>query len=360
MTIDFPEDYRERELLLLIERAKYERYVAGQVSELVERTLNDVLDLMTSRAYRDLTPTQRARLAQLYRELDRVIHEGYTTISDDVTTRMQAYAQLESDVARASVNTVLQAGAAEVRVSFYRLPKVYLQAVAKLPVDGLTTGDWFQAQADGLSVRTRQTIQKGLIEGKGPAEITRRVLAPQRAQIAAAKAAGMPVPPLSRRAVSEAKAVTRTVVNAVQNDATRQSYSQLPRSVSDSYMWMSVLDARTSAICRGLSGRVWKFDDPAAKYPPAHFACRSTTRPLIRGVDVPIAEQKTPPTMNAYDGWLRTQSATIQNDILGPTRAALWREKKMTLADAIDADLRILTLPQLRAKLGLDAVTYSQ
>lgn len=357
--IDFPADVRERELRILIERAKYERWLEGQVSELVERTLNDVLDVMTSRTFRDLTPTQRARLAELYRELDRVIHEGYVTISDDVTKRMQAYAQLESDVARASVNTVLKAGGAEIRVSFYRLPRVYLQAVAKLPVDGLTTGDWFKAQADGLSVRTRQTIQKGLIEGKGPAEITRRVLAPQRAAIAAAKGAGTPVPPLSRRAVSEAKAVTRTVVNAVQNDATRQSYSQLPRSVSDSYMWMSVLDVRTSAICRALSGRVWKFDDPAAKYPPAHFGCRSTTRALILGVDISLSEQKTPPALRNYDDWLRGQTVTTQNEILGPTRAALWREKKMSLADAIDEDNRILTLPQLRAKLGLDAVVHA-
>jgi hypothetical protein len=120
-------------------------------------------------------------------------------------------------------------------------------------------------------------------------------------------------------------------------------------------MWVAVRDKRTSVICRALDGRVWKYDDPAARVPPAHPNCRSTTRALLKGIDIPLAEQKKPPTMSGYETWLRTQSASTQNEILGPTRAEWWRDGRMSLADAIDADTRVLTLPQLRAKLGLEA-----
>jgi SPP1 gp7 family putative phage head morphogenesis protein len=351
VTIDFPSDDRERELRLIIARAAYERHVSNEVGALVERTLNELLDVMTSRQFRDLTIAQRQRLQALYAELDRVIRAGYTAISAELAKRMEAYAQLESDVARATVSAILQAGGSAVTVSFYRLPNAYLAAIAKLPIDGLKIGDWFQAQSAQMSVRVKQTIQKGMLEGKGPAEITRRILAPERVAAKAGEA-----PPLSKRAVADAKTVTRTTVNAVQNDATRQSYRQLPASVSDSYMWMSVHDARTSKICIGLDGKVWKYEDPAGRIPPAHPNCRSTTRALIRGVDVTLADQKQPATMRGYESWLKTQPESVQNEILGPSRAGFWRDGKMTLADLIDQDNRVLTLKQLRTKLGLDAV----
>lgn len=343
--IAFPEDARERELRLLIARAQYERHVSNETSALVEHTLNDVLDRMMGREFRDLTAPQKARLNTLYRELDRIIHEGYTKVSVDLTKRMELYAQVESDIARASVNAVLSTGTGEIAVSFYRLPKAYLTSIAKLPIQGLNIGQWFEAQAQTMSVNTRRIIQQGMIEGKGVAEISRRILAPDKAAVTASGV------PLSRRAKNEARIIARTTVNAVQNDATKVSNAALPRSVSDSYMWMSVHDSRTSQICISLDGRVWKYDDPSGRIPPAHPNCRSTTRALIRGADVSLTDQKKPATMRSYSDWLTTQPQSVQNEILGSTRAGFWRDGKMSLADAIDQDNRVLTLDELRRKL---------
>lgn len=353
MTIDFPDNANERELRLMLARAQFERHTANQVAALVDRTLNEVLDTMLSAKYRDLTANQRLRLQQLYAELDRTIKAGYAQITDDTVKRMQAYSQLESDVTRATVNAVLKVGGGDLTVSFYRLPKDYLTSIANLPVDGLKIGDWFEGQARGLSQRSRQTIQKGMLEGKGPVEFARQILAPD-------KAMGPALPPaLSKRARNEAKAITRTIVNTVQNDATRQSYRKLPASVSDSYMITAVRDSRTSAICRAKDGLVFRYDDPNAEYPAFHIGCRTTTRALIKGVDVSLTDQKVSPTLGTYASWLKRQSDAVQNDILGPTRAQFFRDGKMSLADAIDQDNRVLTLPQLRTKLGLDAVAHA-
>jgi SPP1 gp7 family putative phage head morphogenesis protein len=341
--IDFPSDVRERELRILVARLQYERHVEQETAVLIEREFNRVLDLILSAKYRDLTAFQRQRAAELFRELDRILHSGYTLIADQQVKAMQAYAQVESDLARATVNAVLATNAGELAVSFYRLPKAYLASIAKLPIQGLKIGDWFEAQAATMSRETRRILQQGLVEGKGPAEISRRILADDRAQ----------APVLSRRAKNEARAIVRTTVNAVQNDAQMTSLAALPPELSDSYMLVAVLDKRTTAICRALDGRVFRYSDPAAKKPPFHIGCRTTMRALIRGAGVTLAEQKDPPTMSAYTAWLTAQNITTQNEILGPTRAQWFRDGKMSLADAIDADTRVLTLPQLRQKLGL-------
>jgi SPP1 gp7 family putative phage head morphogenesis protein len=183
-----------------------------------------------------------------------------------------------------------------------------------------------------------------LIDGIGPYAIASKIVAPANAE----------GPLLLRRAKNEARMVSRTAVNAVQNDAQMASLSSLPRSISDSYVYEAVLDSRTTAICRALSGRVFRYDDPRRKVPPQHIGCRSTVRSLLKGIEEPMTDQRTPRTLRNYETWLKSQPTTAQNDILGPSRASLWRSGSMSLADTIDADNRVLTLKQLRTRLGME------
>jgi SPP1 gp7 family putative phage head morphogenesis protein len=259
---------------------------------------------------------------------------------------MRGYAQLEADVARATIAAPLDLAGTAVRLGV-SLPKNYLASIAKLPIQGLTLGEWFTAQAETMSRESRRIIQQGLIEGKGTMEISRRLLAGERA-------AG---PVLSRRSISEARLISRTTVNAVQNDAAMASNTILPESVSDSYRLLVVRDSRTSTICAALADRVFRYDDPDRKVPPFHLNCRTGVQPIIKGVDVGVTEQKTGPmNFRSYDTWLGNQSNAVQNDILGAGRADIWRNGKASLADLIDADNRVLSLRELRDRLGLGAM----
>lgn len=347
MTIDFSEDPRGVQLRLIIERAKYERHVIEQTSQLVERELNRVLDLMLSAKYRTLTKFQKQRAQQLYAELTRLIRSGYTDITEYQLKEMRGYAQVEAEVSKATAAGTLGEGSS-IGVSIgLRLPKAYLTSIAKLPIQGLNLGEWFQAQANTMSLETRRIIQQGLVEGKGTTDIARRIVADARVQ----------GPVLLRRARNEARAVTRTTVNAVQNDAAMASYQQLPASVSDSYRIVAVRDSRTTIICLNLDGRVYRYDDPDKMVPPFHIGCRTGTIPLLRGADDSLTAQKDRPlTMRSMTDWLKAQPNGVQNDLLGVTRANLFRDGKMSLADAVDGDTRVLTLPQLRERLGLEAL----
>jgi SPP1 gp7 family putative phage head morphogenesis protein len=346
MAIDFTEDPRGVQLQLLIERAKYERHISAELATLLERSYNDLVDRILSREFRELTLNQRARTLALFRELDTRIKAGYVDVAQLHLKELTGYAQLEADVARVHALSVV-GGSVGITLG-PSLPKSYLQSIAKLPIQGLDLGAWFDAQAFNMSVLTRRTIQQGLVEGKGTAEIARQIARPLKSD----------GPMVYRRALSEAKIISRTAVNAIQNNAALKGYESLPVSVSDSYRWLSVRDARTTIICAALDGRVWRYDDPDAQIPPAHLGCRSSIAPVLKGGDLSEAEQRNGPmALGSYATWLREQNVTTQNDILGATRAQLFRDGRMQLADAIDADNRVLTLPELRARLGLDGLS---
>jgi SPP1 gp7 family putative phage head morphogenesis protein len=345
--IDFAGDPRGVQLQLLIERLKYERHVGNAVDALLDREFSRLLDIILSAKYRDLTAFQRQRAAQLFAEVGKRLGASYQDVTTFVTREMQQYAQLEATVARAQAVGTLGATAGEVSIQIgASLPKAYVESIAKLPIQGLRIGEWFDGRAATMTLEAKRIIQQGLIEGKGPTDIARRIVADARAQ----------GPVLSRRAKQEARAITRTVTNAVQNDAALAGYERLPESVSDSYRLLVVLDARTTTICAALADRVFRYDDPARKVPPFHVACRTGVQPIIRGADVSIGDQRSNPmNLRSYADWLKAQPIGVQNDILGVTRADLLRRGKMSLSDAIDADARVLSLKELRAKIGLDA-----
>lgn len=344
--MNLPGDPRGRELELLLERAKYERWVLAETQSLVDREFERVIDKILSPEFRNLTRFQQQRALQLFNELNRQIHSGYSGITQFHVKEMSQYATLESEIADAVVRSMISDTPASYQVGTGAfLPRHTIQSIAALPIQGLRIGEWFQAQANTMSLETRRIIQNGLVEGKGPIEISRRISADARTQ----------GPVLSRRAINEARIVTRTTVTAVQSHAAQLSYENLPEDVSDSYRYVAVRDNRTTPICRALDGRIFRHDDPKKKIPPQHVGCRSGTIALVRDENGKLIEPaKFPHTFPSYDAWLRTQSVTEQNRILGPARADLWRSGKMTLGDAVDADNRVLNLKQLRTKLGLD------
>ena len=51
-----------------------------------------------------------------------------------------------------------------------------------------------------------------------------------------------------------------------------------------------------------------------------------------------------------YEQWLSAKSAAVQDDILGPARAALFRDGKLKLDQLVKSDGTKLTLDQLKEK----------
>lgn len=107
------------------------------------------------------------------------------------------------------------------------------------------------------------------------------------------------------------------------------------------YRWVSILDSKTSQICRSLDGQVFKFGQ--GPIPPAHPNCRSSIigellgRWLKRGPTGRFVKRDERAATGAkgretvdgtvtYYEWLKSQPAAFQDDALGVTRGALFRK----------------------------------
>jgi hypothetical protein len=120
-------------------------------------------------------------------------------------------------------------------------------------------------------------------------------------------------------------------------------------------VWLSVLDSRTSPPCIARSGKRYSADADHRPighgYPwgagpgRLHYNCRSTFAPLVAG--------EKPPNPDRYADWLKRQSASTQDEVLGPTRGALYRAGKVPVEGFVNNKGRLLTLEQLRTKYGL-------
>jgi len=129
--------------------------------------------------------------------------------------------------------------------------------------------------------------------------------------------------------------------------ATQETYRSR-RSIREEY-WVSVLDHRTSPICRELSGKF--FPKNEGPYPPQHVGCRSRRIAATKGNRAMLAQQET------YQQWLSRQSAATQDDILGPSRGKLYREGGYSVSRFVDESGQRYSLDDLRKK---DADTFAE
>lgn len=168
------------------------------------------------------------------------------------------------------------------------------------------------------------------------------------------------------RAVSQlhkkqAGVMIRTISNHV-SVQTRDLVLRENIGLFDGYEWVSVLDSRTSIICASRDGIVYPFTDDPIKSPkpPAHFNCRSTITPKVKAGYEDKVKKRQPRTAKGakgetkvrqtttYQSWLRRQPVAFQNEVLGVTRAKLFRNGGLSISKFVDMSGQTLTLDELR------------
>ena len=234
------------------------------------------------------------------------------------------------------------------------------------PFEGRTLSEWAAHQRAADLQRIEDAVRVGMIQGESAAAIARRVFGTR------AQAGRDGVTQLTRNA---AAAITRTMINAMSNQARREFYRANP-GVFRRELYVATLDARTTPVCRSLDGELFPLG--RGPIPPLHFNCRSlrvavisdefvgsrparafTQRGLLReyaqreGIGPVTARDRLPrghkgafdtfararmreltgrvPSKVTYQDWLGRQSAQFQDDVLGRTRGRLFRAGGLTL-----------------------------
>jgi SPP1 gp7 family putative phage head morphogenesis protein len=251
--------------------------------------LKDLPDGPTKTQQAALLKTVRARISDLAADF-----------RDDLTKELLELAAYEAGFTR---DMFAEAYAGR-DAAFQRVPLEAVRAAAmSRPFQGIHLR-WARPEehASELVLRNFRAaqgeIERGFIEGESISAITARIR-----------------PLIEVKAARDVETIAITAVKHIGSVA-RQEFHRLNPGVVAQERWNAVLDGRTSEVCRSRDGKM--FEVGKGPQPPAHPRCRSTR--------VGIGSDYPPPTKRTYDQWLRTQSAEVQDEILGKGKAELFRD----------------------------------
>jgi len=210
---------------------------------------------------------------------------------------------------------------------------VVVAAVNARPFQGRFLSEWMAGLGEDNGRRVRDAMRIGFVEGESLQQLIARI----RGTRANGYRDG--ILEINRRA---AERIVRTSINHTAARAREEAFRSSP--LISAVQWVSVLDSRTSVVCAGRDGETYQID--SGPRPPAHFNCRSQITAVLDGF--PPAERVT------YEQWLKRQPTSVQNEVLGPSRAELWRNGDVPLDRFVDRKGEMWTLDELRRREKVD------
>lgn len=168
-------------------------------------------------------------------------------------------------------------------------------------------------------------LRDGLALGQNPKRIASRMRA-----VAAATAGHDPLP------LSRARTIARTEALRAYRDASVATYAQNTEVVSG-WIWVAALDRRTCGSCIAQHGSEHPLDEQMASHPN----CRCVPAPLVRPWrELGLAGGREPDPVEAGAHWFARQPERAQVAILGRSKAAAVRSRRIALSDLVQRENR--------------------
>ncbi len=377
------EGFESHLVLLIIELLnKTEVDLVAQISELLAK-----LDAGAVRP----GPNRIARLESMLEGIRKIRTKTWTDVNKELRAQLRQLTGVEIDFATEAFSEAVQIqgatltapSAAAVRSATINHP-FRLNATNARPLAG-----WMASLRVADQKRIEEAIKLGFIEAEDIDSIVRRIRGTRKMSFKDG------LLQITRR---QAEAVVRTAVNHYSNGA-RDALWAANSDAIEGLIWTSVLDGRTTPICQARDGRAApngsnplppglpRLDPPNAR-PPAHAQCRSIMvaiisaaglvgrRPFVvdtrtgaqRRVDFrrmarqqgrPIAAVRKEwalqrvghvPAETTYTEFLKRQDMGFQIEVLGPTRARLFRRGQLDLDDFVTNAGRRYSISELRRR----------
>ena len=102
----------------------------------------------------------------------------------------------------------------------------------------------------------------------------------------------------------------RAVINTALQHVSANNQAGIAKILWPRYRWVSVLDDRTTNICRSRDGNIYLYDK--GPLPPAHPGCRSSIMPIAAGQDID--------KMPTFNEWAKRQPGDILRDMFGTAK----------------------------------------
>lgn len=339
-----------------IDLLRFEAGVRARVLAVLNRLQAELAQTL---AGGDLTEFTKARTQQMLRQATAVIDRYYATGQAVLSTSM-------AGAARATAETTAQALGPALRIVLaVGLPtETFLARVASNALLlGSSSADWWLRQSQDTAWRFSTAVRQGIAAGEANEQIVRRVVGSPR----------LGIPGVMDVARSNARSLVHTSIQAAANEARMETFRRNADALSG-IRWLATLDVHTCPICGPRDRKRYTLlDDPpkpqghslAWEGGPGviHWGCRCVAVAVTKtykelGID---AEEAKPGRRASSDGpvsagmdfeaFLRRKGKAWQDEALGPGRADLWRDNKLTLEQLLSLDgTRIMTVGQLRAR----------
>jgi len=342
-----------------VDLQRYDAALRQQVLEMLQRIEKKLIIDIT-----DYDPTsvkrsdyQQKRLEALLQQAEQTIKTGYTEIDDTVGTELEEVAINEGGFLVDMIDSTIPKAVATAGYSAVAVDENLLAELAKdTMIDGSTASEWWGRQAGDTLWNFKRSMQEGVYRGEGMAKLIDRVKKSR-----AEGGVGMDI---SRQ---RAETLCRTAVLTVTNRARDEFYNANDELIN-CVQWLSTLDMRTSEPCRLRDGKKYSIPDhkPIGHALPwgggagsYHWNCRSTTVPVLKAAEelgfkedgLRRSMDGLLPESTTYEDWLKAKPADIQDQILGKTKAQMWREGKIgSFRDLVDQKGNPLKLSDLKEK----------
>jgi SPP1 gp7 family putative phage head morphogenesis protein len=309
--------------------------------------------------------------------------KAYARVSKALVKELDAIAVAEAEAIGTLIQTVLP-----VEIRLGRPTTRQLRTIAReLSPRGATLERWFNGINANEARLLAAQIAAGAAQGQKTSQIVRSVLGTRSMQGADG---------LTSTARNNTDALVRTAIMDVA-DRVRQVLFSANEDILDEEQYVATLDSRTTPVCRSLDGK--RFPVGTGPRPPMHWRCRSVRVPVFNGTLLgtrpakPVTEAMLRreyaqantslnyrqwkqrrirelvgpvPAVTTYQDWLARQSEEFQNEVLGETRAELFRDGGLTLERFVNrASGRQWTLAELARRetaafrsAGLDLRRY--
>lgn len=324
---------------------------------------------------------RRRRIERLIRDVRSTLTRRYDGAERETERGLNRLSEFSRDSTVNVVNTVFT-----VDIAAPTITRADLKALVKRDVVlGEPAADWWAGESEGTRRRFAREMRLGILRGETTDELVRRVrgkatgrtinvdLGGGRSRRVKEYRGG--VLDLSR---SRTDALVRTSAQSVANGAQMEVYKG-NLDLIRGYGALTTLDDRTSPTCIARTGAVWSVDgeplpestrdEPFPGPPPWHFRCRSSVYPITYSWDelmkrtdgrrrrrldtVPNSVRATMDGLvgtgrvRTFDQWLRIKGDAFASRKLGPGVFDLWKSKRITLSQLLDANGDQRTLAQL-------------
>jgi len=325
--------------------------VDGDLRRLIEERTNP---LTGNR--RKFGKTRTARINALQQAIRDLQKPTYQDIRREMKQQMTEIAVLESVFTADTITAALP-----VVVNLALPQSSLLNAIAtKQPFQGRILEKWIRDLNNADTLRMMDQIRIGMVNGEGEVAIGRRVFGTASQNFRDGTRS------LTKKNV---EGIARTAVNFIANQARQEVYAA-NRQIIPEEIYVATLDGRTTLQCMGLDGQVFKNGE--GPVPPVHFNCRSTRVPAVNGKAIgerpavattkqmmeglTIKEKREltnkltgiVPATQSYQVFLKNQTASFQDDVLGKSKGSLFRKGGLTVDKFTDPRGKTFTLSDLR------------